>query len=102
MQGIPILPTCGNGHEHHQTIPINDVRSSYLSSEYIHMHTDGLENPKSTNPLSQIPNDSLALQFIPRSSRTALIIPSIDEFKIQNDYFVGLIFGMKQTNSLQM
>ncbi len=79
----------------------NDVRSSYLSSEYIRYAYRWIGKSEiDSNPLSQIPNDSLALQFIPRSSRTALIIPSsIDEFKIQNDYFVGLIFW-NETNKL--
>ena len=70
-----------------------DNRSTYLTGEYIRYAYRWIGNSAFNNPLSKIPNDTLEIQYIPRSSREMILIPTeIIEKYVSNDYFVGLSF----------
>lgn len=69
-----------------------DVRSSYLSADYIRYAYRWIGNSSFNNPLSKVKNDSLKVEFIPRSSNEFLLIPNFSELSLTNDYFVGLQF----------
>lgn len=70
-----------------------DNRSTYLTGEYIRYAYQWIGNSAFNNPLSKIPNDTLEIQYIPRSSREMILIPNpIIGRYITNDYFVGISF----------
>lgn len=70
-----------------------DNRSTYLTGQYIRYAYQWIGNSAFNNPLSKIPNDTLEIQYIPRSSRELILIPNqIIERYITNDYFVGISF----------
>ncbi len=72
---------------------VPDVRSTYLTSNYIRYAFQWIGDTAFNNPLSKLPNDTFVARVVPLSPSTFVFVPPLSQqaFSFEtSDYFVGI------------
>ena len=80
---------------------VPDVRSTYLTSNYIRYAFQWIGDTAFNNPLSKIPNDTFVARIVPLSPSTFVFVLPLSQqaFSFEtSDYFVG-IFVLESENA---